>query len=195
MGYDITRFVVEVDGEFICGICKDILNCPVVTECEHLYCRNCMFKDEPDRHSLNVAICPVDRCPLTKTPTPVPRYFLNLLNKLKLSCVYCSTICQLETVEAHERVCEKNPLRRWYCDGCSYELNPDSVDSHNCVEHLKMVVRNDSEELSKLRKERDEYKAKLHLERNENMERNFSFGFSRQSVFPARLHRGGMVEN
>ena len=46
MGYDICRFKSkDIDREFICGICQDVLKNPVVINpCEHIYCSDCITK-------------------------------------------------------------------------------------------------------------------------------------------------------
>lgn len=82
MGYEITRFIGEIDDEFQCSICTMILEDPVNTPCEHSYCRECI------KSWLSVnQTCPADRRPLTVLDlTKQSRPFRNLLNKLEIKC-------------------------------------------------------------------------------------------------------------
>src|SRR5437868_5575672 len=44
VGFATERFVTAPDPELICGICRDILNDPVmVTPCEHTFCSGCTW--------------------------------------------------------------------------------------------------------------------------------------------------------
>lgn len=56
MGFDVTRFVGETSEELICSICSEILEDPLTTECEHLFCRRCIADWLRDNRT-----CPIDR--------------------------------------------------------------------------------------------------------------------------------------
>lgn len=85
MGYEITRFIGRIDEEFLCSICTMVLQNPVQSSCEHMFCDSCI-KD----WLLLDQRCPEDRLPLKfdqlKTPGRVIR---NLLNKLNIKCDFC----------------------------------------------------------------------------------------------------------
>lgn len=82
MGYELASFVGEVDQEFLCSICKMVLEIPVETPCEHTFCSKCLkqwMAVEPN--------CPVDQQHLNAYDLRnMPRYFLNLLDKLEVRC-------------------------------------------------------------------------------------------------------------
>ena len=69
MGYDVARFVGEISEELICSICSEILENPLTTDCEHLFCRECINDWLRDNHT-----CPIDRLYVhQRTLKPAPR--------------------------------------------------------------------------------------------------------------------------
>ncbi len=42
MGYDIERFINVIDEEFICAICKGVLEPLHIFPCERIYCSLCL---------------------------------------------------------------------------------------------------------------------------------------------------------
>ena len=43
MGYDVARFMGEVDEELLCPICSGVLEDPLqAPECEHAFCMGCI---------------------------------------------------------------------------------------------------------------------------------------------------------
>lgn len=65
MGYEIKRFVENIDDAFICSICKLIMDTPVKWTCEHSFCnrcsRDCMRKARKDK---TITTCPECNKPL-----------------------------------------------------------------------------------------------------------------------------------
>lgn len=82
MGYDTTRFLAEVNEEFICTICMSVLENPTQTPCEHSFCSDCI------NGWLSIdKTCPVDRRPLATKDLKTPgRVLRNLLNNLDVKC-------------------------------------------------------------------------------------------------------------
>lgn len=85
MGYDLSRFISEIEEEFLCSICTMVLEDPLQSFCEHMYCQRCikdwLMRDER---------CPDDRTSLTFDQLKVPgRIIRNLLNKLVIKCDFC----------------------------------------------------------------------------------------------------------
>lgn len=82
MGYDLLRFISEVDEEFHCSICTMVLEDPVQSPCEHLFCNKCITDWlATDRR------CPVDLNSFQLDDVKsLPRVFRNLLNKLEIKC-------------------------------------------------------------------------------------------------------------
>lgn len=84
MGYEVARCVSEIDEEFHCSICTMVLENPMQSPCEHIYCAECI------KGWLKVdASCPVDRCSLAMDNLkPAPRYFRNMLDKVEIRCSF-----------------------------------------------------------------------------------------------------------
>lgn len=84
MGFELERFTDEIHGEFLCPICKMVLENPMQSKCEHIFCRKCI--SECVERGMN---CPLDQKELVQENiTPAARYFRNLLDKLMISCDY-----------------------------------------------------------------------------------------------------------
>lgn len=84
MGYEIARSVNEIDDEFLCSICTMVLENPLQSPCEHIFCSECI------KDWLKVeARCPVDRFVLAPGDLkPTPRYFRNMLDKVEVKCSF-----------------------------------------------------------------------------------------------------------
>lgn len=84
MGYDLLRFIGDIDEEFQCSICAMVLENPVQSPCEHTFCNECI-----KGWLSNNRTCPSDRKALTVDDLkPVARYFRNLLNKFEIRCEF-----------------------------------------------------------------------------------------------------------
>lgn len=81
MGYEMDRFVSEVDEEFVCSICLSVFEDPVNGPCGHVFCNKCITSWIP----INVNSCPIDKKPLFKRelqPACLP--FRRLISRLEL---------------------------------------------------------------------------------------------------------------
>lgn len=82
MGYEVTSFVGEVDKEFVCPICMMVVEKPLVSPCEHIFCAKCIVEWVTQDNS-----CPVDRQALQMSNLKAaPRYYRNLWSKLNVKC-------------------------------------------------------------------------------------------------------------
>lgn len=82
MGYETTWFVDEVDKEFVCSICMMVVERPLESPCEHVFCTKCIvgWITQDTR-------CPVDRKALHLRNLSAPaRLYRNLWGKLKVKC-------------------------------------------------------------------------------------------------------------
>lgn len=86
MGYELAYFVRDsaIDREFVCAICSMVLENPVETPCEHIFCSKCI------KGWIAVqANCPVDHQAIRLVDLkPTPQYFRNLLAKLEVRCEF-----------------------------------------------------------------------------------------------------------
>ena len=143
MGYEIDRFVGEVDEELLCPICGHVLQNPLqIKNCEHCFCTPCI--EEWMKHQ---QICPVDRSPVVSLSNliPAPRILRNLLSRLRIKCENeqfgCSAVVSLDSLEAHVNECQYNPQRPVSCDkGCGSTVPLDKLSQHNCIRELSQKL-------------------------------------------------------
>ena len=98
MGFDLEQFPNEDIGSgLICSICTGVLEKPLETSCQHLFCGECIQKWLSRRKS-----CP--RCRKNITTTDLGQVLpdlKNILSKQKINCEYKSNGCkELVTTEA-----------------------------------------------------------------------------------------------
>lgn len=114
MGYDVNRFESRVSDEFICTICTDVLEDPLVTpSCEHVFCGECIKSWLTKGPLKATPSCPNDRQPATVEALRSPlRSFRNLLYGQSIRCSYegCSEYVKLLNLADHEADCHYNPL-------------------------------------------------------------------------------------
>ncbi|XP_071959097.1 E3 ubiquitin-protein ligase NRDP1-like [Antedon mediterranea] len=192
MGYDVDRFVSSVNDGLLCCICRDVLEDPLQSPCEHAYCRSCI-----QGWLVHEQVCPEDRQSLLESQLkPLFRYMRNDLNNLRIRCLNrdngCEFTTELENLARHESACEFGTLncpnkncpvvmeRRELdihlvsCEyttkqcpkGCGLTILSSDHDSHNCVGELRTeleLLR--SEMICKLEDQRHESKLRLDSQR------------------------------
>ncbi|XP_069114194.1 RING finger protein 151-like [Argopecten irradians] len=133
MGYDIDRFVGDVNEGLLCCICRDVLEDPVQAPCEHAFCRTCI-----EGWLVQNTRCPEDRKHLSLSALkPLFRYMKNDLNKMQLKCcnhfLGCTFIGNLEFIHTHESEC---PMGTVSCpnEKCKLVVSRKDLDEHldNC---------------------------------------------------------------
>lgn len=88
-----------------CPICKEVLSRPVQSNCQHLFCFECL--QEWLYHAGNQANCPSCLQTLVSTDfSQVPRVIMNVLTSLLVSCRSCKNLIQLEQLAHHEQQCQ-----------------------------------------------------------------------------------------
>jgi protein-L-isoaspartate(D-aspartate) O-methyltransferase len=160
MGYDIKRFrESDVNEEFICPICQDVLEDPILVEnCEHLFCRQCI--NEWLQKS-ETKLCPIDRTEINEsTLRPPQRSFRNLITSLLISCDFQTNGCEewvkIEELSTHAMNCVFNPVlmhQKIECpSGCGAIVKRCGlIDNHNCVIFLKDLIRDKNNIIQDLR--------------------------------------------
>lgn len=146
MGYDVNRFESKVSDEFMCTICHDVLQDPLVTPtCEHVFCGKCItdWLQNGPTNSLGPS-CPNDRTPATiDCLRPPLRSFRNLLNGLNIRCTFigCSLYVKLNNLSEHESICMHNPInmeKEFNCpQNCGAMIKVQNRDKHNCVAYMR----------------------------------------------------------
>ena len=139
MGFDVQRFVDQnIDQEFICNICHDVLEDPLmISSCQHLYCSKCI------RDCIKVhGVCPQDRSPVSivKLVEPI-RLVKNLINKLKIRCKTssggCDSVLTLGELHKHLDKCPENPENKQMKCFCKKVFTSEEFESHksSCLEY------------------------------------------------------------
>ena len=144
MGYEKSRFVDQsLAEELICGICRNIFETPVSSDCVHNFCLQCV------RQSVGyMNTCPACRQRFSSKRRRNDNNLIrvgsysfqknvlvaNLINKLKIRCSFetfgCEQTVEVGSLNTHENQC---PFR--LCQICEIPLSPN-VD-HNCLEIMK----------------------------------------------------------
>ncbi|CAG2163935.1 unnamed protein product [Oppiella nova] len=138
MGYDCQRFTEDISEELLCSICSEVLEEALTTDCEHLFCRQCIT----EWLSVN-RTCPIDRLYITsRNLKAAPRVVRNLLGKLEIRCDFatdgCQTIVALEALDKHVNDCYYNPKKRIACmKGCDKWMTREELKTHNCWQDIR----------------------------------------------------------
>ncbi len=129
-GYDEERFSSTVSQNFICSICFNVLRDPVLCpRNHHCFCRACITKQLQ-----NSQRCPTCADELSVETLAEPqRMVKDILNELKIHCIYksrgCQEILQLQHIDQHEATCGFTPA---VCtnQGCGGTLNQRDLIHH-----------------------------------------------------------------
>ncbi|KAH8684662.1 hypothetical protein BGZ60DRAFT_398044 [Tricladium varicosporioides] len=115
-----------VDENLMCPICRCPLINPVLTDCDHIFCRECI--DDSLSHS---KLCPIDRLPLSQDDLfRAPKMVFNQLDSLKAKCPCCGISFARSMLENHmEKYCPESLVR------C-----PSSQSEKGCTEFVKRRV-------------------------------------------------------
>lgn len=152
MGIDSNRFESNIDDEFKCVICCDVIEDPVqVISCEHVFCRECITQ-----WVVKEASCPVDRNAITASQIgDASRLFRNLHSKLQLKCDFhdngCDAMVRIEDLRNHVINCGFNPQSARECiSKCGAVLTRNQEMNHNCVDYLKAIIDEKDEKIAYL---------------------------------------------
>ena len=130
-GYDDSRFEKDVDENFHCSICYNVLKKPrMCRNNEHIFCLACISQ----HLKVNSATCPECNEYLSlDTLRKAPRVLRNYLSKLKINCDHASRGCPqftcLEELEIHVSNCGYAPV---LCSNaeCGMEINKQDKVHH-----------------------------------------------------------------
>lgn len=92
--------------DLVCPICKEVLEQPLQSSCQHLFCFKCV--DAWVTHAGNSVKCPTCQEPWSSaTFCKVPRVILNILSALLVACSSCKQLVQLDRLQLHEKRCNE----------------------------------------------------------------------------------------
>ena len=130
-GYDDSRFEKDVDEEFHCSVCYNVLKEPrMCRNNEHIFCLACIS----EHLKVNSKSCPECNEHLSlDTLRKAPRVLRNYLCKLKINCDHASRGCPeficLQELETHVSNCGYAPV---LCSNaeCGMEMNKQDKVHH-----------------------------------------------------------------
>jgi hypothetical protein len=129
-GYEDSRFEKDVDENFHCSICYNVLKEPRMCRNNgHVYCLACIS----EHLKVNSQTCPECNEHLSVDTLRRPRVVNNYLSKLKINCDYASRGCPeftcVEDLQTHVANCEFAPV---FCsnENCGKEINKQDQVHH-----------------------------------------------------------------
>ena len=129
-GYEHSRFEKDVDENFHCSICYNVLKEPMMCRNnEHVFCLPCIS----EHLKVNSQTCPECNEHLSDDTLRRPRVLNNYLSKLKINCDYASRGCPeftcVEGLDTHVANCEFAPV---FCsnENCGMEINKQDQVHH-----------------------------------------------------------------
>ena len=132
-GYDDSRFEKDVDENFHCSICYNVLKEPrMCRNNEHIFCLDCIS----EHLRVNSQTCPECNEHLSVDTLRRARLASNYLSKLKINCDHASRGCPeltcLEDLETHVANCGFAPV---LCSNaeCGMVINKQEKDHHETV--------------------------------------------------------------
>ncbi len=132
-GYDDCRFEKDVDENFHCSICYNVLKEPrTCRNNDHAFCLACITQ----HLKVNSQTCPECNEHLSVDTLRRPRLLNNYLSKLKINCDYASRGCpeftSVEDLTIHVANCGFAPV---LCsnENCRMEINKQEKDHHETV--------------------------------------------------------------
>ena len=122
--YPIYEIFNEKFPDFICQICLYFVIDPVeCLTCNSVFCKKCLYE-----YTLYSKHCP-NRCDINYRP--VNRILKNLINSVKVPCIYyhkgCREILTYETYYSHLKICEFSP---YMCNQCYLVDVKENVENH-----------------------------------------------------------------
>ena len=122
--YPVYEVFNEKFPDFICQICLYFVIDPVeCLTCNSIFCKKCLYE-----YTLYSKHCP-NRCEINYRP--VNRILKNLINSVKVPCIYyhkgCREILTYETYYSHLKICDYTP---YYCNQCYLVDIKENVENH-----------------------------------------------------------------
>ena len=132
-GYEDSRFEKDVDEDFHCSICFNVLKDPrTCKNNDHAFCLDCIS----EHLRVNSETCPQCKEDLTVATLRRPRFLNNRLSKLKINCNHASRGCLeyicVEDLESHAGCCGFAPVM---CsnENCGMVINKQEREHHETV--------------------------------------------------------------
>ncbi|XP_022778281.1 RING finger protein 151-like [Stylophora pistillata] len=130
MGYSTNIFIVPVDRNLLCGICKEVLKNPRTLHCGHTYCEDCLdgwFKSAKDVK----LTCPMCRRYVILSITAPVLALREFIEGLSVECKNavngCKMVLKLRDLEKHLENCDFTLVE---CSGCDEMFSQNDFHVH-----------------------------------------------------------------
>lgn len=132
MGFEVERFLGEVDSSLLCAFCNGVVEEPVAGKCGHLFCRACLEKALSKRRE-ECPVCELDISSVVEAKAPSEE-LVEKLGELSLQCKHhkdgCEAVVGYHALPAHMmRECK---FRLVACEhkGCSEVVSHADLEAH-----------------------------------------------------------------
>ncbi|XP_071815046.1 uncharacterized protein [Apostichopus japonicus] len=137
--YEVDRFESPPDPDLVCCICQCVLDKPLQSPCQHVFCKVCIETWLTNRKN-----CPNCRKSLRISKLkPVIPIVRNMINRLIIRCDNYSHGCiegvKLEYYDVHEKQCDYLPLKCMNT-GCEVTVLRKDMLAHEKECHFRLVV-------------------------------------------------------
>jgi len=155
MGIDttlITKATEDSASDFICSICKDLMDIPVtVVKCQHSFCRECLnrlsrlnrFKSAGQVEAVNCPDCQTEFSPTNDIVEPY-RIMKQVMSRIQLTCPYakCNAVVGYDDFNLHLEHCDSAPSAIQTCAHCTNEYHKNDAEEHKggCLPLLHSLV-------------------------------------------------------
>ena len=155
MGIDtnlITKTTNDFASDFICSVCKDLLEIPVtLVKCQHSFCRECLnrlsrlnrFKSAGQVEAVNCPDCQTEFSPTNDIVEPY-RIMKQVMSRIQLTCPYaeCDAIVGYDDFNLHLEHCDSAPTAIETCAHCTNEYQKTDAEKHKgeCLPLLQSLV-------------------------------------------------------
>ena len=175
MGYEIERFVSEINQSLICQICYKVYEVPkMLSQCEHIFCFGCI-----EQFVITGNHCPIDHKPVESSHVEdAPKAILDYVSALRIKCDFneygCKEVVSLNRLLLHRLNCHFHPERRVECDVCGLEAERIQMSEHNCIHVLKNRIDRITQQMDDLKRchSKEILNLKSQLQRRENVRHN-----------------------
>ena len=160
MGIDVDRFSGDAHEPFLCAVCLDVVDDPIMTPCDHFFCKACF----------NRGRCPSCRETVQQVK-PLNRVLKQIYDSLKLKCSErgCKEVLNVSNYKPHDKSC---PKRFFDCSKCGCKLalsNLVTSRNHDCIEYLKdklMATKLECEDKIKILAKEEPKRGEFQLQSN-----------------------------
>ena len=185
MGFEIERFVCNINESLICQICCKVYEEPkMLSSCEHVFCFGCI-----EKYIINGNHCPLDQKKIDSSHIEeAPKFIHEFMSNLKIKCDFeefgCKEVISLPRLMLHRLNCHFHPERRVECNDCGFEAERVEVSQHNCLNVLKNKVDHMSQQLEELKRchSRDIQNLKSRMQRKDNFQNCFKRDYGKGSA-------------